>query len=204
MKTIIRNFLSVLRRFRLATALNVLGLSVSFAAFIIIMMQVRYEKTFDTCHTNIDRIYRVEVDMKDYKGLIIHSRPFVDAVIASSPLIGQATIYCPYTGEYYFTVMQGQDKVGFKEPFITCYPGITGMFDFEMVEGQAGCLKEGENVLIPASMARKLFGDEPAVGRRLNIDEAIWGKKTGGYLVVGGVYKDFPGNTQLNKSSIPP
>lgn len=198
MKTIIRNFLSVLRRFRLATALNVLGLSVSFAAFIIIMMQVRYEKTFDTCHTNIDCIYRVEVDMKDYKGLIIHSRPFVDAVIASSPLIGQATIYCPYTGEYYFTVMQGQDKAGFKEPFITCYPGITGMFDFEMVEGQAGCLKEGENVLIPASMARKLFGDEPAVGRRLNIDEAIWGKKTGGYLVVGGVYKDFPGNTQLN------
>lgn len=34
MKTIIRNFLSVLRRFKMATALNVAGLAVAFAAFI--------------------------------------------------------------------------------------------------------------------------------------------------------------------------
>lgn len=26
----------------------------------------------------------------------------------------------------------------------------------------------------------------------------MWGKKANGFLVVGGVYKDFPGNTQLN------
>lgn len=198
MKTILRNFLSALRRFRLATTLNVVGLSVSFAAFIIIMMQVRYERTFDSCHPNISRIYRVEVDVKDYKGLIIHSRPFIDAVIASSPLIERATLYCPYTGDYYFTIMQGQDKVGFKESFITCYPEITDMFRFEMLEGRADCLKDGENVLIPESMARKFFGHDPAVGKRLNMEESMWGKKANGFLVVGGVYKDFPGNTQLN------
>jgi hypothetical protein len=33
MKTIIRNFLSALRRYKLAIALNVLELSVAFAAF---------------------------------------------------------------------------------------------------------------------------------------------------------------------------
>lgn len=198
MKTILRNFLSVLRRFRLATTLNVLGLSVSFAAFIIIMMQVRYERTFDNCHPNISRIYRVEVDTKDYKGLIIHSRPFIDAVFQSSPLIEHATLFNPYTGDYYFTVMQGQDKVGFKESFMTCYPEIVDMFRFEMVEGSADCLKNMENALIPESMARKFFGNDAAVGRRLNMEENIWSKDTDGFLVVGGVYKDFPGNTQLN------
>ena len=40
MKTIIRNLLSVLRRFKMATLLNVLGLSIAFAAFMVIMMQV--------------------------------------------------------------------------------------------------------------------------------------------------------------------
>ena len=83
MKTILRNFLSVLRRFRLATTLNVLGLSVSFAAFIIIMMQVRYERTFDSCHPNVSRIYRIDVDTKEYKGSTILTRPFVDAIIQS-------------------------------------------------------------------------------------------------------------------------
>ena len=38
MKTILRNLLSVLRRFKMAMLLNVLGLSIAFAAFILIMM----------------------------------------------------------------------------------------------------------------------------------------------------------------------
>jgi putative ABC transport system permease protein len=53
MKTIIRNFLSVLRRFKMATVLNVLGLSVAFATFSVIMMQVQYEHSFDKCHPRL-------------------------------------------------------------------------------------------------------------------------------------------------------
>ena len=34
MKTILRNFFSVLRRFKAASVLNVLGLSIAFVAFI--------------------------------------------------------------------------------------------------------------------------------------------------------------------------
>ena len=45
MKTIIRNFINVLIRFKVATFLNVAGLAVAFAAFLIIMMQVSFEHT---------------------------------------------------------------------------------------------------------------------------------------------------------------
>lgn len=51
MKTIYRNLLSVIRRFKMATLLNVAGLSVAFAAFMVIMMQVNYDRTFDTSPT---------------------------------------------------------------------------------------------------------------------------------------------------------
>ena len=47
MKTIIRNFINVLIRFKVATILNVAGLAVAFAAFLIIMMQVSFERNFD-------------------------------------------------------------------------------------------------------------------------------------------------------------
>ena len=43
MKTIYRNLLSVVRRFKLAAILNILGLSVAFAAFMVIMMQLKYD-----------------------------------------------------------------------------------------------------------------------------------------------------------------
>ena len=43
MKTILRNLLSVLRRFKMATLLNVLGLSVAFSAFMSSMIRILTE-----------------------------------------------------------------------------------------------------------------------------------------------------------------
>lgn len=60
MKTILRNFFSVLRRFKTASVLNVLGLSIAFVAFMLIMMQVNYDYTFDRSHPNADAIFRVD------------------------------------------------------------------------------------------------------------------------------------------------
>ena len=59
MKTIIRNLLGVVRRFKVATLLNVLGLSVAFAAFIILMIQLQYDWGFDRYQKNAERIFRV-------------------------------------------------------------------------------------------------------------------------------------------------
>ena len=56
MKTIIHNFINVLIRFKVATFLNVAGLAVAFAAFLIIMVQVSFEHNFDRCHPNSTRI----------------------------------------------------------------------------------------------------------------------------------------------------
>lgn len=72
MKLIVRNLLTVLRRFRLASTLNILGLSVAFAAFTIILMQVSYDRSFDRFHPKSDRIYRVEVseDSTTYNALV--------------------------------------------------------------------------------------------------------------------------------------
>ena len=52
MRTILRNFLNVLRRFKMASFLNIVGLSVAFTAFLVIMMQVEYERTFDRCYSD--------------------------------------------------------------------------------------------------------------------------------------------------------
>mgnify|MGYP001396070059 CR=1 FL=1 len=59
MKLIIRNFSTLLKRFRLASTLNILGLAVAFAAFTVILMQVNYERGFDKFHSKADRIYRL-------------------------------------------------------------------------------------------------------------------------------------------------
>ena len=58
MKTIIRNFINVLIRFKVATFLNVVGLAVAFAAFIVILIQINFERTFDRCHPTSGKKHR--------------------------------------------------------------------------------------------------------------------------------------------------
>ena len=90
MNTIIRNLFSILRRFKVASTLNIVGLAVAFAAFIVILIQVNFEWTFDRCHPTSDRIYRVELTPAVGFNTIL-SRGLVEAVIQSSPHIEAGT-----------------------------------------------------------------------------------------------------------------
>ena len=81
MKTLMRNFMSIIRRFQIATLLNVAGLSVAFAAFLVIMMQIEYERNFDRCHPTADRIVRLDrQQMEEDMFAPILPRAFADAV----------------------------------------------------------------------------------------------------------------------------
>ena len=62
MNLIIRNLLSVVRRFKMAATLNILGLSVAFAAFMVIMIQLNDDYSFDKFHKDSDKIFRVEIN----------------------------------------------------------------------------------------------------------------------------------------------
>ena len=195
MKTILRNFLSVLRRFKMATFLNVAGLAVAFAAFIVILIQVNYERSFDRCHPTAERVFRVELETPGTFGLIL-PRGFVETVIQSSPHIEAGSLIYPYNSAIYFSVMENGEKIGYREPLYTCNPEITRVFDFPILEGDIDCLKDPDKLILPESIARKIFGDQPAVGKMLHAEENVETKDNREYTV-GAVYKDFPGNTQM-------
>lgn len=195
MKTILRNFLSVLRRFKMATFLNVAGLAVAFAAFMVILIQVDYERSFDRCHPTADRVYRLELTQGGVFGLIL-PRAFIETVLQSSPHIEDGSLIYPYNPAIYFSVVQNGEKIGYRELVQTCHPEITRVFDFPIIEGDIDCLKEPDKLILPENIARKIFGDEPAVGKALHAEETIQTKDNREYTV-GAVYKDFPGNTQM-------
>ncbi|MDR2809226.1 MAG: ABC transporter permease [Tannerellaceae bacterium] len=186
MKTILRNFLAVLRRFKMAVALNILGLSVAFAAFMMIMMQVDYDRNFDRSHPHADRIYRAEVSAvmgNDWQAIV--NRPLIDAFIASSPhIVGGTYFNLPW--QIFFSVESQGEKHFFLENALTASPGFPDVFTPDMLEGSDRALDDPEKALIPESLARKLFADEPATGKQL-----IGRDKT---YTVGGVFRDFPAN----------
>jgi putative ABC transport system permease protein len=189
MNTILRNFLSVLRKYKLATLLNVLGLSVAFAAFMVIMMQVDYEQTFDRELRNVDKIFRV--DVFSGKWLAIINRPLSNAFISSSPHIVAGALEQPNTdhNKLFFAVESNNEKHFFEEEYCIVTPSYADVFTFDMVEGNDKAMLDPEKALLPLSIAKKIFGNESAVGKRLEGRNRT--------LTVGGVYKDFQKNSSV-------
>jgi putative ABC transport system permease protein len=178
----------------MATVLNILGLSVAFAAFIIIMIQVRFERNFDKCHPTSERVFRATLNDTGIFSVIL-PRGFVESIIRSSPHIeaGALSIF-PYP--FYYTYTDRGEKHGVHGLTQICHPDIVKVFDFPIVVGDANCLNEPQKAIIPESLARKLFGDESAIGKTLHAEEELWAK-TQTDLSIGAVYRDFPENTQL-------
>lgn len=81
MNTLFRNFSHTFRRFFTASVLNLLGLSIAFAACFVILTQVDYDYNYNKAYPAHDRIYRVEVDAGgDYGWQIWLARPFCELV----------------------------------------------------------------------------------------------------------------------------
>ena len=81
MNTLLRNFSHTFRRFFTASVLNLLGLSIAFAACFVILTQVDYDYNYNKAYPAHDRIYRVEVNAGgDYGWAIWLARPFCELV----------------------------------------------------------------------------------------------------------------------------
>ena len=197
MNAVIKNFLSVVRRYKLAVVLNILGLSVAFAAFMVIMIQLDYDNGFDKFHKDHDKIFRVEFTQKDNTiGLL--SRPLAERFFESSPHIVNGAIFFPWGGNVFFYVENDGVRNFYKENAIGVSPEFTDVFTFDFVEGAEDALKSPENVIIPLSLSRKIFGTESAIGKQLVNEQ--------GSQTVGAVYRDFPVNTIITNdiyTSIP-
>ncbi|MDR0429339.1 MAG: ABC transporter permease [Tannerellaceae bacterium] len=193
MNTILKNFLSALRRFKMATLLNILGLSIAFAAFMIIFMQLDYDWNFDKFHKNSDCIYRAEITF-DGGAQAILSRPYAERFIHSSPHILAGALTSPGPGNTTKAVMIEENGVknSYKEKTMVVYPEYTAVFAFNMFEGQDSAMHEPNTVLIPLSMARKWFGSQSAIGKQLKISYENY--------TIGGVYHDFPSNSVVENS----
>lgn len=192
MKTILRNFFSVLRRFKTASILNVLGLSIAFVAFMLIMMQVNYDYTFDRSLRDADAIFRLDVVQGTEGSQAIINRPFARAFVESSPHIKEGCLLSGWVGSRFFYVEQGGQRTSYKEDAWGATPGVLNVFHFDMLEGNERSLDEPNSVVLPESMAKKIFGDEPAIGKQLVSANTAEDAK-----IVKGIYKDFPRNSAL-------
>lgn len=150
--------------------INVTGLVVGFSAFLLIFLVVAYEKSFDTFHTNKDRIYRVVRAGKNGGYSPSASFPLAAALRAEYPQIEtSAAIYGDRDVQVLVTNPAGETVKKFKEHIGVFFaePQFFSIFNFRVIEGNpANTLNEPNTAFLTKHMAQKYFGGwQQAIGR---------------------------------------
>ena len=197
-----KNFIAILRRYSIAMIMNFAGLVLALTAFMVLMLQISYQVEFDKGHPTSGRIYRVDkigaVDDDIFKNII--PRGYADDIIGSSPHIIAGTIDCPFIGETVFNAIleDGMPPFAFKSKTDVIYPDFFKVFGTKFIEGSAEALNDLSQIAIPESLAKKLYGNESAIGHILTHNEGYqFGAGRTKEFSIGAVYKDFPANSQI-------
>ncbi|MEJ5995781.1 ABC transporter permease [Pedobacter sp. Du54] len=118
-------------RSRSITAINVGGLAVALAAFILVMMYATYETTFDQENENYDQIYLIGRASKDFKTNFT-SPPLAKAIKANFPEVEKAGKMKP--GYFQFSISSGENSVYTQKYLIAEYDAVK-MFNISPKNG---------------------------------------------------------------------
>ncbi|MGN6195629.1 MAG: ABC transporter permease [Ginsengibacter sp.] len=171
------------------SAINIFGLAIGMASAILILLWIQNEMSHDRFHKKIDRIY------------VMNNRDHFNGKLqawATTPKILAPTLKADYpeveqavrvsNANFLFTV--GEKHLNVQGYFTDS--GFLKTFSFPLLRGNENtALSENYHIVITNKLAKKLFGDEEAMGKTIRID-------SNANFVVSGVLKDLPNNTKAD------
>ncbi|GAA0525768.1 ABC transporter permease [Chitinophaga japonensis] len=176
---------------RFYALLNITGLALAMAAFLLINNYVRFERSYENFYTKSDHIYRVTLDR--YRG-----GEFVVTDCETHPPLGPALKKeMPEVKEFVriqdmgrAEVTNPQHQAFLVEKVYAADPSVFTVFNHDFIQGDPqAALNNPFTAVLTASTAQRLFGSRNPIGQPLQFK--------GSTLTVTGVIKDLPANTHL-------
>jgi len=190
-KTALRNLL----RERGSSVINIAGLTLGITSALVLFLMVKHAISFDTYHTNRDRIYRVVTQSKGNDGLQFSAGiPAVlpDAFRNDFPDAEEVT-FTSYREGTLVTIPQRNGepkKFDERSGVVFAQPNFFKIFDRKILIGNAEKgLDEPNEAMISKRSARKYFGKDDAVGEVVKVGDQEYR--------ITGVMEDYPDNTDF-------
>ncbi|MCD4819351.1 MAG: ABC transporter permease [Candidatus Cloacimonetes bacterium] len=177
-KIAIRNII----RYKTYSIINILGLSIGIAAFLMVSLYVVNEFTVDRFNENYDNIYRIEAASWFHVPaplipIIRQEMPDLEAVAPTE----RKSVKIQYNNNY----SEYLDNVIFTEA------DFFDIFTIDIISGIGkSALEEPYKLLLSEREAQKIFGDENAIGKQITVDKKFT-------FTIAGIFRDFPDNSHL-------
>ena len=202
MKIAIKNFLTTLRRYKMASVLNIAGMTLAFLAFYVIMSQVYYDITYNRSIKDSDRTYILLTRFAE-DWIALASRGVAERTFGLWPDVEcSGTIRNKGLGAEYVWVKRTEynyDRYDYRTATMSL--PLLDVLSFRTVEGDLRRLSEPETVIISESLAERMgvhAGDDvylPDMDAKEDDPDA--GRKPARRMTVAGVYADFAPNTMM-------
>lgn len=177
-----------LKKGRLYSFINISGLSIGMAVTMIIGIWVWDELSFDKYFKNYDRIgqlwqfVKFDVEKASYNSMPI---PLANELETKYPAFEKACV-----STYNRDVIVGTAGKKMLKKGMFTEPEFPEMMTLHMLAGSRDGLKQMNAILLSASLAKSLFGNENPVDRTVSLDNKA-------NVQVAGVYEDLPDNTSF-------
>ncbi|MEO1448060.1 MAG: ABC transporter permease, partial [Bacteroidota bacterium] len=180
---------------RIFSLITIGGLALSMSVCLLLIVLIVDQYSYDSFHQNKDQIYRIRTDFPQPNGAGYDH-------FAIAPLaLGKELAATRPDLEYVVPLIKGfNGNIGTElkaQSFSGLYAGedFFEMFSFPLLEGDpATALQEPMSLVLSASAAKRLFGDETAMGRTV--------KREGELFIIKGIMADIPHNSHIQADVI--
>lgn len=199
----LKNYLLVtirnLQKNKLYSFLNIFGLTIGLATFILIALFVQFELGFDRYHEGADRIHRV-----------VRNKPTPTEGVYLKTSVTPAALGPALTREFPEVVaaarmirspnsaLSFEEKTFLEEEFYWADPDTLKVFTLPFIKGDhQSALEDPSSILLSERAALKYFGSEDPIGKTLSA-----GKRFAFHVT--GVFADMPANSHFIMDFIAP
>ena len=181
--------MKIFRKTGVSSLINILGMSVAFAAAMILIVQVKWDVTYNKNFEGHEQVFRLENNWIDQGLFSTHiSRPFIETARDASPNI-EAVGTISNQGEQIF-YREGDKESAITIPAVLVDSAMFSVFPFEWVEGSAKDFTVPGNAVLNETFAKMIFGEESAIGKTLHTGDIS--------SRIIGVFKNTPRNYSMH------
>ena len=182
--------------------LNILGLAVALAVFMILMAQVHYDRHYNRCFADYQKMYRLETNPhgQGFESYIIERN--ISAFLSSQDNVESVCAFSSLGDLYSLHHPADNQKITSARIYdVDFFP----FFGFKCVEGNFADLDSKNEVVIPKSLADRLFPDGNATNDFLLLEYTRKSylepdEDTAMRFRVVAVYEDMPENSSVDNS----
>jgi putative ABC transport system permease protein len=173
--------------------LNILGLTIGLTSFILISLYVINELSFDRFHRNYENIYRIKITgvmAGSTLNQAVSAPPMSQALLSDYPVVEKA-VRLFKSGSNTWLVKYGDTRF-YEDAVLFADSTFFGVFDFRLLRGDpVKVLVNPKSVVLSEKTARKYFGKDDPVGKRLSFESDT------NWYTVTGIVQNIPSNSHF-------